>query len=62
MDSALDVDLHDNDLIAEIGLLADLMVLASESSGPMDAEAIDAALGLFPPAEVVRLPHQRAAG
>lgn len=60
--SSLDVELHDTDLIAEIGLLADLMVVASESPGPLDAEQVDAALGLFPAADVVRLPQQRLAG
>lgn len=59
--SSLDVELHDTDLIAEIGLLADLMVVASESPGRLDPEQVDAALGLFP-ADVVHLPRQRLAG
>lgn len=62
MHSSLDVELHDTDLIAEIGLLADLMVMASESPGPLDLEQVDAALGLFPAADVVSLPRQRLAG
>ena len=61
MYSALDVELHDADLITEIGLLADLMVVASETSGPIDPMTIDAALGLFPGADVVHLPQQRLA-
>ena len=62
MHSSLDVELHDIDLITEIGLLADLMVVASESPDPLDPEEVDAALGLFPAADVVSLPHQRLAG
>ncbi len=62
MHSSLDVDLQDDDLVAEIALLADLMVAASESSEPLDLRTIDETLGLWPPADVVRLPVQRAAG
>jgi hypothetical protein len=61
MYSALDVELHDTDLITEIGLLADLMVVASETSGPLDPMIIDTTLGLFSAAEVVQLPQQRMA-
>jgi hypothetical protein len=61
MYSALDVELHDTDLIAEIGLLADLMVVASETAGPLDPMIIDTTLGLFPGADVVQLPRQRLA-
>lgn len=57
--SSLDVELHDTDLIAEIGLLADLMVVASEAPGRLDDRSIDEALGLFH-ADVVQLPAQRA--
>lgn len=60
MHSPLDVDLDDSDLISEIALLTDLMVAASESPGPLDLSAIDAALGLWPGADPARLPHQRA--
>ncbi len=62
MYSSLDVELHDTDLIDEIGLLADLMVVAAESTGPLDTELVDATLGLFPAADVLRLPQQRLAG
>ena len=46
MNSSLDVDLQDNDLVSEIMLLADLMVAASESPEPLDLETIDETLGL----------------
>lgn len=62
MHSSLDVELHDTDLITEIGLLADLMVIASESPDPLDLEQVDAALGLFSDADVVNFPRQRLAG
>lgn len=62
MTSSLDVDLHDTDLITEIGLLADLMVVASESSGRLDRQVIDETLGLWPAATVLQLPPQRMAG
>lgn len=60
MNSPLDVELHDNDLISEIALLGDLMVVASEAAGRLDVESLDAALGLFP-TDVVALPRQRLA-
>lgn len=62
MNSSLDVDLQDNDLVSEIMLLADLMVAASESPEPLDLETIDETLGLWPAADVVTLPAQRVAG
>jgi hypothetical protein len=62
MNSSLDVELHDIDLITEIGLLADLMVVASETPGPLDTDTVDTTLGLFPTAGVVSLPEQRLAG
>ena len=61
MTSSLDVDLNDTDLITEIGLLTDLMLLASESTGPLDRQAIDETLGLWPTADLVKLPQQRLA-
>lgn len=60
MNSPLDVELHDNDLISEIGLLGDLMVAASEAVGRLDMESLDAALGLFP-RDAVAFPRQRLA-
>ena len=60
MTSALDVDLNDGDLITEIHLLADLMVIASESTGSLDTTTIDAALGVGV-AEGVDIPQQRVA-
>jgi hypothetical protein len=60
--SSLDVDLQDNDLVAEIVLLADLMVTASEAAEPLDLQTIDEALGLWPAADVLNLPTQRIAG
>lgn len=62
MHSSLDVDLQDNDLVIEISLLAELMVAASESPEPLDLRTIDETLGLWPVADVVRLPTQRFAG
>ena len=42
----LDVNLHDTDLTHEIQLCGDLMVMASESVGPLDQRVIDRALGV----------------
>jgi hypothetical protein len=36
--------LHDAELIAEIRLVTDLMVLATETSGPLDPRTIDEVL------------------
>jgi hypothetical protein len=41
MIDALDVDLQDPELLAEISLLADLMVAASESTAPLSQARID---------------------
>jgi hypothetical protein len=46
MNDPLDVNLHDMELIDEIQLYGDLMVMASESVGPLDQGVIDRALGV----------------
>ena len=43
---ALDVELHDPELMTEIGLVAELMVVASESIRPLEQGAIDVVLGI----------------
>lgn len=43
---ALDVELHDPELMTEIGLVAELMVVASESIRPLEQRAIDIVLGI----------------
>lgn len=68
MSDNLDVDLNDAELIAEIELVTELMVLASESGPRLDQAAIDAVLGVAPPRQVVAMrtapdafiPRQRA--
>ena len=59
MDDALDVELHDAQLIDEIRLVTELMVVASLAPGELEQEVIDAALGVEPPHP--RLPSQRRA-
>jgi hypothetical protein len=44
MTDSLDVDLQDPDLGAEIHLVAELMVAAAESAGPLSQDRIDAIL------------------
>jgi len=44
MHDPFDIDLHDDELGAEILLLTQLMVAASESAGPLSQAAIDAIL------------------
>ena len=44
----LDVEVHDGELQAEIRMVADLMVAANESDGPLCREAIDAVLAVRP--------------
>lgn len=41
-----DQDLQDDDLLEEIGLTSELMVLASESSGPLSQADVDEILGV----------------
>ncbi|MGZ4426405.1 MAG: hypothetical protein ACXVXC_02360 [Nocardioidaceae bacterium] len=48
MNNALDVDLEDDELIAEIGLVTDLIVVASESERALDQDQIDRILGVHP--------------
>ncbi|GAB2745810.1 hypothetical protein [Nocardioides pakistanensis] len=68
MSDNLDVDLNDAELIAEIELVTELMVLASESGPRLDQAAIDAVLGVAAPRQVVPMrtapeifiPQQRA--
>lgn len=38
--------LHDADLLEEIGLTSELMVVASESDGPLSQSEVDAILGV----------------
>ena len=44
MTNALDIELHDAELIDEITLVSELMVAASESEVPLSQERIDAIL------------------
>ncbi len=60
MTSSLDVNLNDDELTTEIQLLAELMVLASESPSSLDAGTIDATLGVSHTDEL-ELPRQRLA-
>ncbi|HSJ19727.1 MAG TPA: hypothetical protein VK964_04045 [Nocardioidaceae bacterium] len=46
MPRTFDVELQDMEQIDEIELLAELMVLASETRGALDLSTIDATLGL----------------
>ena len=46
MQNTLDVDLEDTEQHDEIQLLAELMVLASESMGALDPARIDETLGV----------------
>lgn len=48
MNDALNVDLQDRELEREIALVADLMVVASETPGALDQETIDKVLGVIP--------------
>jgi hypothetical protein len=47
----LEVPLEDDRLVEEIGLLTDLIVVASDHDGPLDTEEVDALLGLSSPEE-----------
>lgn len=46
MTDGLEVELQDAELSSEIALVTDLIVAATESSGPMSQETIDQLLGL----------------
>lgn len=62
MTNMSDVDLTDTDLATEIELLAELIVAASESEGPLDERTIDLTLGLRSPSHAVAFPSQRRSG
>jgi hypothetical protein len=59
MDDALDVELHDAELIDEIRLVTELMVVASMAPGELEQDVIDDALGVE--RLHARLPSQRGA-
>jgi len=44
MTDDMDTVLHDDDLLAEIELTSELMILATESNGPVSQRSIDAVL------------------
>lgn len=46
MNDRLDVPMHDADVLDEIEMTSNLMIAASETSGPLSQEAIDRILGL----------------
>ena len=48
MSDVLDVELEDAQLIAEIDMVAELMVAASTAPGVLDQSAIDRILGVVP--------------
>ena len=48
MNDALNVDLEDDELNDEIGLVTDLMVEAARSEEALDQRTIDAILGVAP--------------
>ena len=48
MTDAMDTALHDNDLLDEIELTSELIILATESTGPVDQRRIDAILRVEP--------------
>lgn len=50
MTDQFDVDVHDAEAMAEIALLADLIVATSEHSGRLPQQRIDAILGVTPTA------------
>jgi hypothetical protein len=56
MDNALDVELHDDQLVDEIRLVTELMVVATMAPGDLEQDVIDRALGVEP---LRRLPRQR---
>lgn len=48
MDDQFDVRLTDDDLLTEIELMADLIVAAAASDGPLSQAQVDAMLGVKP--------------
>jgi hypothetical protein len=57
MGNALDVELQDEETGEEIRLVTELMVVAAQTSGDLEQDVIDDALGVHP--ERRRLPTQR---
>lgn len=51
-------ELTDPDLAAEIELLSELIVVASEAEGALDERTIDLVLGVRPSAHGARIPRQ----
>lgn len=51
MTDQFDVDVHDAEALAEIELLADLIVATSEQEGRLSQRRIDEILGVSPPAD-----------
>jgi hypothetical protein len=56
MENALDVELQDPELDAEIRLVTELMVVAALTPGELEQDVIDEALGVDP---TPTLPRQR---
>ena len=54
MHDLLDVDLQDTELSTEIELLAELIVVASESDATLDVRTLDLVLGVRAPAHASR--------
>jgi hypothetical protein len=46
MDDRLDVQPHDENVLEEIELISNLMIAASEATGPLAQAAIDTILGV----------------
>jgi len=59
MDDALDVELHDQQLIDEIRLVTELIVVASMAPGELEQTVIDDVLGVHPVKSL--FPRQRGA-
>jgi hypothetical protein len=59
MDDALDVELHDQQLIDEIRLVTELIVVASMAPGELEQTVIDDVLGVRPVKSL--FPQQRGA-
>lgn len=62
MHDMLDIDLQDTDLETEIALLAEIIVIASESEASLDTRTLDIVLGVRDPAHAADGPGQRVAG
>jgi len=57
----LDVPLEDSEMLDELELTANLMILATQSPGPLGLAEIDRALGIVP-AQVPRRPATTGRG